>query len=71
MTYWSGLLATMVLDSPWNYVGLALAVSIVLIPLVGVLGVYFKLAKRPPHKPIELMPLADQDRPPMLTDERA
>lgn len=64
------LLATMVLESPWNIVGLVMSIVIVLIPLVGVLGVYYKLAKRPPHKPVEIMPLAGQDRPAMLTDER-
>ena len=44
--------------APWHIVGLVMAILITLIPLIGVLTVYFKLAKREPHKPIGELPLA-------------
>lgn len=69
MTHYSLLLATLALESPWNIIGLVISLLIVLIPLTGVLGVYFKLAKRTPHKPLELMPLAKKESP-MLADRR-
>ncbi len=62
------LLATFVAESPFDIIGLVMAIVIVLIPLTGVLGVYFKLAKRPPHKPLETLPLADSGPPKRLPE---
>ena len=56
------LIAVTSLESPWDIVGLVAAIVIVLVPLVGVIAVYFKLGKRPPHKPVEMMPLSEHDR---------
>lgn len=44
--------------APWHIVGLVMAILITLVPLIGVLTIYFKLAKRPPHKPVGELPLA-------------
>lgn len=52
------LLLAAPIAAPWHIVGLVMAILITLMPLVGVLTLYFKLAKRPPHKPIGELPLA-------------
>ncbi len=56
--------------APWPTVGLVMAILITLIPLTAVLAIYFKLAKRSPHKPIELLPLAEKS-PRALSNQRA
>lgn len=58
------------LPSPWNWIGLAVSASIVLMVAAIVYVILFKIGYRPSHKPLPLPPSERYDALPEIGPER-